>query len=153
AFPYTPLFRSRLALRRGEAERLAVGARNRPVDGIELEGAAEDERGDDLGARQEGEGRRAAVIATGKIAVEGGDDGVALVLAHVRALPLADARPAGIGEHGAADLLEDLHDAVPLDGLVDALRARGDQERRLGLEPRLEGLHGDVGGALHVLVG
>ena len=36
-----------LALRRGEAERLAVGARNRPVDGIELEGAAEDERGDD----------------------------------------------------------------------------------------------------------
>src|SRR5229473_223415 len=137
------LGRELLALRRGEAKRLAVGARNRPVHGIELEGAAEDEGRDDLGARQEGEGRRAAVIAPGKVAVEGGDDGVALVLAHIRALPLADTGPAGIGEHGAADLLEGLHDAVPLDGLVDALRARGDQERRLGLEPRLEGLHGD----------
>ena len=45
------------------------------------------------------------------------------------------------------------HDAVALDGLVDALGARRDQEGGLGLEAGLERLGGDVGGALHVLVG
>ena len=56
---------------------------------------------------------------------------LALLAADVGALPLADARAAGVGEHGAADLLEGRHDAVALDGLVDLLRARRDQERRL----------------------
>src|SRR6266478_3971111 len=132
------LGRKLFRLRRREAERFAVRARDGPVHRVELERAREGHRGHDLGARQEGQRRGAAVVAAGEVAVERGHDGIDLVLGHVGALPLAYARPARIGEDGAADLLEGRHDAVALDRLVDALRARRDEERRLRLQSRLE---------------
>ena len=51
-------------------------------------------------------------------------------------LPLPDARTAGVGEDGATDPLERLHDAVALDRLEHALGARRDQELRLGRAAR-----------------
>ena len=47
------------------------------------------------------------------------------------ALPLADAGPARVGEHGAADLVEDVDEAVALDGRADLLAAGRDRERHL----------------------
>ena len=58
------------------------------------------------------------------------------------ALPLADAGAAGVGEHGAADLGEDLQEAIPLDGGADLLRARRDGEGDLGLDAGRQGLLG-----------
>src|SRR5207249_7955279 len=144
--------RQLLRLGRREAERAPVRAPERAVDRIELERARERERRDDLGARQERQGGRAAVVAAGEIPVEGRDDRVWLVATHVRALPLADARAAGVGEYGAAHLLERVEDPVTLDRLVDALGARRDQERNLRAEPGLHPLRRDMSGATHVLV-
>ncbi len=47
------------------------------------------------------------------------------------ALPLADAGAAGVGQHGAADLVEDVDEAVALNGGADLLTARGDREGHL----------------------
>src|SRR6185312_8175252 len=102
------------ALRRGEAERLAVRPRDRAVHRIEFERAPEGQRGDDLRAGQERERGGAAVVAAREVAVERGDDGIGLLLADVAPLPLPDAGAARVGEHGAPDLLEGLHDAVAL---------------------------------------
>ena len=57
------------------------------------------------------------------------------------ALPLADARPACVGQHRAADLVEQLNQAVPLDGGADLLRARGDGERHLRLNRNMHIAH------------
>ena len=82
--------------------------------------------------------------------VEAGDDRVflALVLAPV---PLADARAAGVGEHGAADLLELRGDAVARDGRRDELGAGRDHEGRRGLEAVRLRLTSNRRHAAHVL--
>ena len=46
-----------------------------------------------------------------------------------RAAPLPDARAAGIGQHGAADVLQRLHLPVALDRRAHQLRARRYHER------------------------
>ena len=55
----------------------------------------------------------------------------AACLGHVGALPLADAGPARVGEHGAAHRLERLDQPVARDGGADLLAAGGDAERHL----------------------
>ncbi len=52
-------------------------------------------------------------------------------LLDLRALPLADAGAARVGEHGAADLVEDLDQAVALDGRADLLATGRDREGHL----------------------
>ncbi len=66
-----------------------------------------------------------------EVAVERRDDRVALALLDVVALPLPDARPARVGEHGGADRLEVVEQAVALDRGAHLLGARRDQQRRL----------------------
>ena len=61
--------------------------------------------------------------------------------------------PAGVGQHGAVDVLQRLHLAVALDRRAHLLGARRHQERHGGLEAVRLGLLGDVGGAAHILVG
>ena len=63
----------------------------------------------------------------------------------------AEAVEAGRG--GETDLVEDVHDAVALDGCTDLLGAGADGEGDLGLDAGVQGLLGDGGGAGHVLVG
>ena len=45
----------------------------------------------------------------------------ALTLLDLSALPLADAGPAGIGQHGAANLLENVQQAIALDSGTNLL--------------------------------
>ena len=68
-------------------------------------------------------------------------------------VPLADARPTGVGQHGGADGLEVGEQSVALDGGPDLLGAGRDEERGLGPQPVGRGLPGDGGGPGHVLVG
>ena len=46
-------------------------------------------------------------------------------------LPLADAGSAGVGQHCASHLVEDVNEAVALDGGADLLTAGGDGEGHL----------------------
>src|SRR5207245_4251053 len=93
-----------------------------------------------------------AVVAAREVPVVGADDRIHTAFDRVGALPLADARPAGVGEHGPAHLLEGLQEAVALHRVVDPLRARRDEEGGLGLKARLEALPGDVRRAADILV-
>src|SRR3989304_1254372 len=95
--------------------------------------------------RERGRGG-AAVVAPREVPVERADDRVGLGRRHVRALPLADAGPAGVGQDRTPDLLEGANEPVAPDGLVDPLGARGDEEGGLCPEARLEPLHGAGGG-------
>ena len=54
-----------------------------------------------------------------------------LTLLDLSALPLADAGAAGICQHSAADLGEDIDEAITLNGGADLLTARGDGEGHL----------------------
>jgi hypothetical protein len=56
------------------------------------------------------------------------------------ARPLADAGAAGVGQHDAADALEVFEHAVAFDGVAHLLRAGGDRELRLRLDPFFPGL-------------
>ena len=67
--------------------------------------------------------------------------------------PLADARAAGVGEHGGADRLEVGEQAVALDGRPDLLGAGRDEQRASSPSGRGPRLAGDRRGAGDVLVG
>lgn len=63
-------------------------------------------------------------------------------LLNLCALPLADAGAAGVGKHSAANLGEDLQEAIPLNGGADLLGARRDGEGHLGLDASCQSLLG-----------
>jgi hypothetical protein len=64
------------------------------------------------------------VISFCKVPVERSDDGVlAIGVIHVTA-PLADTRPAGICQHHTPDLLEDIEQTIPGDGIAHLLGTR-----------------------------
>ena len=73
------------------------------VSGSKSTRAGEREGDDGLGRGDEGERATKAVVALREVAVVGGDDDVGVALLHVVARPLADARAAGVGQHGGAD--------------------------------------------------
>ena len=120
---------------------------------VEVEGPGESQGDDRLGRRDEGQRGGEAVVALGEVAVVRGDDGVDVALLDVVALPLADARSAGVGQHRGADPLEVGQQAVALDGGPDLLGAGGDHERRLAGQSVVGRVAGDAGGPGDVLVG
>ena len=99
---------------------------------VEVERAGQREGDDRLGRGHEGQRVGGAVVALREVAVVGGDDGVGVAVASRRAGPLADARAAGVGQHGGADGLEVGEQAVALDGGAHLLGAGRDQQRGLG---------------------
>mmetsp|Transcript_8070 Transcript_8070/g.13163 ORF Transcript_8070/g.13163 Transcript_8070/m.13163 type:complete len:599 (+) Transcript_8070:685-2481(+) len=135
-----------------EAELAPAGQRDRVGGRVEGDVARKGAGRDQLGGGDERVGVRVAVLPLGEVAVVGGEDGVALALPLVP-VPLADAGPAGVGQHGAARLLELGREPVALDRGAHLLGARGDQEGDLALEPGLQRLLHKVGAAGHILVG
>ena len=87
-------------------------------------------RDDGLGRPDEREWSRRCRRCGEEVAVERRHDRVAVALLDVVTLPLPDARPARVGEHGGADGLEVGEQAVALDGGAHLLGARRDQQRR-----------------------
>lgn len=63
-----------------------------------------------------------------------GDDRVLLALGDVAAVPLANARAAGVSEHHGAGIAENLGNVVALDGGADLLRAGRHGELALQLQ-------------------
>ena len=110
-------------------------------------------RDDGVGARDEAQGVGVAVVPLREVAVVAVDDRVRLRGVEVGAVPLADARAAGVGQHRAADRLEVGEEAVALDGGARLLGAGRDQELRLHPQPLGRGLPGDRGRTGDVLVG
>ena len=95
---------------------------------------------------------RVGIVTTGEVTVVRRDDRVLLALLHVLTVPLADAGSASVGQHGAAELLERLRNAVALDRGTDLLRSGRHVERNLRLQTVLHGVLGDGSAAAHVLV-
>ena len=104
-------------------------------DRIAVERAGERVGHHRLRRRHEAQRVGAAVVALGEVAVVRGDDHVDVVGADVVALPLADARAAGVGEHRRADRFEVGEQAVALDGGAHPLGAGSDEQRRLHAQP------------------
>ena len=141
-----------VAGRRDEAE-LAAVLRDRVRAWVEVDRAREGRRDDQLGAADERQRVAVGVVATGEVAVERRDDRVLLVALDVFALPLADARSAGVRQHRRAGLLEGGQLTVALGRRANLFRAGRHQQRRAQLQPRLGGLTRDVRRAADVLVG
>ena len=120
---------------------------------VELERAGEGVGDDHVGRRDERLGVGVAVVALREVAVVAVDDRVDLRRVEVGALPLADARAAGVGEHLAADRLEVGEEPVALDRGPHLLGAGRDEQLRLGPEALGRRLPGDRRGAGDVLVG
>ncbi len=59
-----------------------------------------------------------AVVTGSKVAVVRCDDAVGLALGNISALPLPDARTAGIGQHSAAHLQDDVSMRVAVSSSV-----------------------------------
>ena len=96
---------------------------------------------------------RIAVGPLGEVAVERRDDRVRTLVVFRMAVPLADARPAGIGHHRAADRQQIVQQPVALGRLADLLRSGIDNQLGFCLQPFRFGLPGDAGRAAQVLIG
>lgn len=136
-----------------ELEGLAIGTGEGVGQGVEGQVASEGHGGDDVGRSDEGVSGGISIVTAGEVAVVGGDDRVLLALLDVAAIPLANARSAGVGKDHTANLLERADLTIAGDGSTDLLGTGGDGELGLGFQTVLGSLTGDRSGAGHVLVG
>ena len=149
--------RRRHEARRARVEARAPAGRRRSADRTRRRSAPSSRPGqrhahDRLRRADERERVRVAVVAGREVAVERRDDRVR-ARRRVLALPLADARPAGVGEHGRADRLEIGEQSVALDRRAHLLGTGRDHERRLHRHALRRRLARDVRGPSDVLVG
>jgi len=93
------------------------------------------------------------VVATTEVAIERCDNAVLVAFADVVPLPLPDTGTASVGQHVAADFLQDRELAIPRDGLMDHIRTRCHQEGHPHLQTLVQSLLGDTRCAADILVG
>ena len=98
--------RQLLARSDGEADLLAGIVGERVVGRVEVEATGNGQGHHRLGRGDEGMRGRIAVVALREVPVVAGDDGVRNAVLHVLAVPLANAGPAGVGQHLGAECLE-----------------------------------------------
>ena len=141
-----------LAHRRLERHLGPVGRGERVVRRVEVEAAGQRQRHHRVGRGDERQRLGRAVVALGEVAVVRVDDRVRLPGDALGPRPLADARPARVGEHRRTDRLEVGEQAVALDRRPDLLGAGRDQQLGLGGQPLRRRLAGDRRGPGDVLV-
>jgi hypothetical protein len=93
------------------------------------------------------------VVSSSEVTVVGGDDRVGGALLDIAAVPLSNARTAGVGKNHATELLKGLELTVTLNGGADLLGTGGNGEEGLGLDAVVESVLGNGSGTAHVLVG
>ena len=98
-------------------------------------------------------GARITVIALGKVAVEGRDDGVLAVRVIDVTRPLSDAGTAGIGEDHAANFFELGDEAIALDGVANLLTTGCDGEFGVRLQSLGDRIFDDRSRTADVFVG
>lgn len=136
-----------------ELELLAVLVLEGVGEGVEVESTGNGHGDDQIGRRNERVGGGVGVVTASEVTVVRGDDRVGLTLLHVLAVPLTNARSAGVGEDDTAELLEGLELTITGDGGANLLGTGGDGEQRLGLDTVVNGVLGDGSSAGHILVG
>ncbi len=119
---------------------------------VEVEGTSNAQGNNKVGRRDEGVGGRVGVVTTGEVTVVGRDDRVGFALLDVLAIPLTDARTAGVGKDDTTEFLKSLKLAIALDGSTDLLGTGSNSEERLRLQTVVDSVLGDGGSTGHVLV-
>ena len=130
----------------------AVGCGDGVGGRIEIEATGQRQGHDGVGRGDEAERVGRAVVALREVAVERVDDRVGHAVGRRRSIPLADARPARVGQHGGADGLEIGEQAIALDRRPRLFGAGGDQQIGLHLQAPRRCLAGDRCGAGDVFV-
>jgi len=141
-----------LSGRGGEQELVAILVLELVGQRVEVERSSDGHGNDKIGRGNERVGGGVAIVATGEVTVVGREDRVSLALLDVLAIPLSNARAAGVGKNDTAELLEGLELTIAGDGSTNLLGTRGDDEGGLGLEAVGQSIAGDGGTARHVLV-
>lgn len=141
-----------LSSRRLEQELIAVLVLQLVSEGVELEGTGNGHGDDKVGRSDEGVGSRIGVVTASEVTVVGGDDGVRFALLDVLAVPLSNARTAGVGEDDTTELLESLKLTITLNSGANLLGTGGNSEERLGLQTMVKSVTSDRGGTGHVLI-
>lgn len=144
--------RKTVASRRLEHELVAILVLELVGQGVEVERASNGEGNDQVGGGDEGVSGRVSVVATSEVTVVGGEDGVGLALLDIGAVPLANARAAGVGKNDAAELLESLKLTITGNSGTNLLGSGGDGEDSLGLDTVIKGVASNGGSTGHVLV-
>lgn len=135
-----------------ELELLAIGIGELINERVEVEGSGNGHGNDKVGRGDERVGGRVSIVTASEVTVVRGDDGVGSSLLDILAVPLTNARSAGVGKDHAAKLLKGLELSIALNGSTNLLRSWGNGEEGLGLEAVGHGILRDRGRAGHVLV-
>lgn len=119
---------------------------------VEVEGTSNAHGNDKVRRCDEGVGGRVGIVTTGEVTVVGRDDRVGSTLLDILAIPLTDARTAGVGKNDTTEFLKSLELAIALDGSTDLLGTGRNSEERLRLQTVVDSVLGDRGSTGHVLV-
>lgn len=141
-----------LSSRRLEQEFIAVLVLQLVSEGVELECTSNSHGDNKVGRSDEGVGSRVGIVTASEVTVVGGDDRVRLALLDVPAIPLTDARTAGVGEDDTAKLLKSLQLAITLNSGANLLGTGGNSEEGLSLQTVVQSVTSDRGGTGHVLI-
>src|SRR5690554_5486652 len=93
-----------------------------------------------------------AIISFGKVAVEGGDDGVGSIVRDIVTFPLPNTGATSIGNDRSTGLVEFLQDTIPLSGVTNLFRSGVDEELCLHRHPPLPGMLHDGDGTCKILI-
>lgn len=138
--------------RRLELELLAILVLERVGQRVEVQRAGDGHGDDEIGRGNEGVSSGVTVVSASEVTVVGRDDGVGLALLDVLAVPLTNARTAGVGKNNTAVLLKSLQLTITGNGGANLLGTGSNSEDRLGLETVVQSVTGDGGATGHVLV-
>jgi hypothetical protein len=144
--------RETLTSGRLELELLAILVLQVISERVELEGTGDSQGNNKVGRGDERVGGRVGIVTASEVTVVGRENRVGFALLHILAVPLSNARTAGIGEDDTTVLLEGLQLTITLNSSTNLLGTRGNGEERLGLQAMVEGVLSDRGGTGHVLV-
>ena len=133
-------------------ELLAILVLKSVGEGVEVESTSNAQSNDKVGGSDESVGSRVGIVTTSEVTVVRRDNGVGGTLLDILAVPLSNARTAGVGEDDTTELLKGLELTVTLNGSANLLGTRSNSEDRLGLQTVVESILGDGSSTRHILV-
>src|SRR5208283_4018834 len=133
-------FREFIAFWRVKLYHFPLRIRNRVFQRIECEFSSQRERCDNFRACDKRMRRRIRVVASGKIPIVRGNNGVLFPHLYIMPFPLSDAGAACVGENEPANIGQRLQLAIALDRRANLLAARSNGKFRFCFQSSSEGL-------------